>query len=301
MVCNKGFGFDGRDGFTGSAASGHGFLRMSHDMNNEPALQLTSGELEHYDEHGFVVRQGVFEPQECEVFRSAAQRVESKMLRLTDGAEDSNRCTDYCLDGNRFVDVEHVTVQFEHGAHARQLRVVEPVNDVEPAFDRLIDDARLCEPMKQLVPSDRLGLWTAKLNFKHPRVGSGFGWHQDAPYWIHDSDHVEKLPNVMVMFDDAARSNGCLRVIAGSHRAGCLPGCDDDRQLAGFYTHPDTFDQDAQVLIECTAGSVVFFDPHIVHGSGVNASGLPRRAIIVTYQPDGFAALKSGAIRPVGD
>ena len=30
---------------------------------------------------------------------------------------------------------------------------------------------------------------TAKLNFKHPRVGSGFGWHQDAPYWFHDSDH----------------------------------------------------------------------------------------------------------------
>ena len=88
--------------------------------------------------------------------------------------------------------------------------------------------------MKQLVPSERLGLWTAKLNFKHPRVGSGFGWHQDAPYWIHDSDHVEKLPNVMVMFDDAARSNGCLRVIDGSHRAGCLPGCDDGRQLAGF-------------------------------------------------------------------
>ena len=101
-----------------------------------------------------------------------------------------------------------------------------------------------------------------------------------------------KLPNVMVMFDDAARSNGCLRVIDGSHRAGCLPGCDDGRQLAGFYTHPDAFDEDAQVLIECPAGSVVFFDPHIVHGSGVNASGSPRRAIIITLQPCGFAPIE---------
>ena len=272
---------------------------MSHDMNNEQAPQLTTAQLAHYQEHGFVVWRNLFELQECEEFRSAAQRVESKMLALIDGAEQNNRYTDYRLDGNRFVDVDHVTIQFEHGANARQLRVVEPVNDVEPVFDQLIDDARLCGPMKQLVPSEQLGLWTAKLNFKHPRGGSGFGWHQDAPYWIHDSDHVEKLPNVMVMFDDATRSNGCFRVIAGSHRAGCLPGCDDGRQLAGFYTRPDAFDQNAQVLIECPAGSVVFFDPHIVHGSGANSSDLSRRAIIITYQPRGFAALKSGTIRNV--
>ena len=120
--------------------------------------------------------------------RSFARRQSERatMLRLRTALESIRR--DYRLDGNRFVDVQHVTVQFEHGANARLLRVVEPVNDVEPVFDQLIDDARLCGPMKQLVPSERLGLWTAKLNFKHPRVGSGFGWHQDAPYWIHDSD-----------------------------------------------------------------------------------------------------------------
>ncbi len=274
---------------------------MTHDLKIEQAPKLTAAELVHYEERGFVLRQDVFDSRECAVFRSAAQRVESKMLALADGAAHAMRYTDYRLDGNRFVDVEHVTVQFEHGANVRQLRVVEPVNDVEPVFDHLIDDARLCEPMKQLVPSDRLGLWTAKLNFKHSRVGSGFGWHQDAPYWIHDSDHVDRLPNVMVMFDDAARSNGCFRVIDGSHKAGCLPGCSDGRQLAGFYTHPDAFDEDAQVLIECPAGSVVFFDPHIVHGSGVNASGLPRRAMIITYQPSGFATLKSGTIRNIGE
>ena len=188
---------------------------MSDHLKKEQA-SLTAAELAHYAVHGFVVRQNVFDSQECEIFCAAAERVEATMLSLADGVEHSSRYADYRLDGNRFVDVQHVTVQFEHGANARLLRVVEPVNDVEPVFDQLIDDARLCGPMKQLVPSERLGLWTAKLNFKHPRVGSGFGWHQDAPYWIHDSDHVEKLPNVMVMFDDAARSNGCLRVIDGS-------------------------------------------------------------------------------------
>ena len=274
---------------------------MPCDLNEEQATKLTAAELAHYEEHGFVVRRDVFDPWECVALRSAAQRVEAKMLALADEAEQSNRRADYRLDGNRFVDIEHVTLQFEHYASARKLRVVEPVNDVEPVFDRMIDDARLCEPMKQLVPSDKLALWTAKLNLKHPRVGSDFDWHQDAPYWIHDSDHVDKLPNVMVMLDDAECSNGCFRIIDGSHKCGCLPGCDDGRQLGGFYTHPDAFDEGAEVLIQCTAGSAVFFDPHVVHGSGVNASALPRRAIIITYQPSGFAALKSGIIRDVAE
>jgi ectoine hydroxylase-related dioxygenase (phytanoyl-CoA dioxygenase family) len=98
----------------------------------------------------------------------------------------------------------------------QRLRVVEPVNDLEPLFEQLLDEPRLCQPMKQLVPAEQLALWTAKLNFKHSQVGSGFGWHQDAPYWVHDSNHVEKLPNVMVLFDDASAENGCFRVIEGS-------------------------------------------------------------------------------------
>jgi len=190
-------------------------------------------------------------------------------------------------------------VQFEHASVNDRLRVVEPVNEVEPLFDRLLDDPRLCEPMRQIVACEHLALWTAKLNFKHPRVGSGFGWHQDAPYWIHDSDHVEKLPNVMVLFDDANADNGCFRVIDSSHRAGCLPGCEDGRQLQGFYTHPDCVDESAQVLIEAPAGSAIFFDPYIVHGSGANLSESPRRAIIITYQPAGFAALKIGRVREI--
>ena len=262
-------------------------------------MLFTSSEHAEYRRRGFVVKNRAFSERECASFRAAAQRVESGLLARISTAAPESDTTQYRLDGNRFVDLDHVTVQFEHASKLDRLRVVEPINDVEPAFDRLLDDPRLCGPMKQIVPCEQLAVWTAKLNFKHPRVGSDFGWHQDAPYWIHDSEHVEKLPNVMVLFDDANADNGCFRVIDGSHRAGCLPGCEDGRQLQGFYTHPDCVDESAQVLIEAPAGSAIFFDPHIVHGSGANESDFPRRAIIITYQPTGFAALKSGRVREI--
>lgn len=262
-------------------------------------MVLTDTEKTEYQRRGFFVRYGTFSEKECLVFREAAQRVEKKLLEEISGATAGSITKEYRLDGNCFVDFNHVTVQLEHSAARDCLRVVEPVNDVEPVFDQLLDDPRLREPMMGLVPSQHLALWTAKLNFKHPRVGSGFGWHQDAPYWIHDCDHVQQLPNVMVLFDDANADNGCFRVIDGSHRAGCLPGCEDGRQLQGFYTHPDCVDETAQVLIDAPAGSAIFFDPHIVHGSGPNESDNPRRAIIITYQPAGFAALKSGQVREI--
>ena len=147
--------------------------------------------------------------------------------------------------------------------------------------------------MRDIIGTDEIAVWTNKLNLKRPREGSGFGWHQDSPYWIHDSDNVDLLPNVMVALDDADSGNGCFQVIRGSHTCGCLPGTDDGSQLGGFFTDPDRFDLADAVAMEVPAGSLIFFDPHIVHGSGPNASDKARRALVLTYQPGGRPTLKS--------
>jgi phytanoyl-CoA hydroxylase len=278
---------------------------MNQDMKSDPSDErsvqaLNEAELDAYLQHGFVIRQGLFNEAECDDMRAAADAAELKALARIHSDADTGSINEYWLDGNRFVDIDHITVQFEHYEDAQKLRVIEPINDVSAELNALIDDPRLTGPMRQLVGCGDLSLWTAKLNFKYPKLGSGFGWHQDAPYWMHDCGHVHRLPNVMVLFDDAAEENGCLRFIPGSHTHGCLPGCEDDRQLAGFYTNPSAVDLSIKVPVVAQAGSVAFFDPFIVHGSGANHSERPRRAMIVTYQPEGHPALKSGLVRPVG-
>jgi ectoine hydroxylase-related dioxygenase (phytanoyl-CoA dioxygenase family) len=64
--------------------------------------------------------------------------------------------------------------------------------------------------------------------------------------------------------------------------------------LAGTLPRPP------QVLLEVPAGSLVFFSPHTVHGSGPNRSNQARRALIVTYQPAGFPTLKTRRVRNAG-
>ena len=78
-----------------------------------------------------------------------------------------------------------------------------------------------------------------------------------------------------------------------------MPGTSDGSQLGGFYTDPRLFDLKNKVDIEAAAGSLIFFNPHIVHGSSPNKSKNERRAYIVTYQPSDRAMLKSGLVKNI--
>ena len=284
-------------------------------------FSLSADELAAYRRDGYLIRESVFKPHELAELRDAAERATATAARwigLTDedtatydAARPELPVTPYTLnDGDvdrRFIDVGYLTVQYELDATTNAVRVIEPVHELDTTFDMLIDDRRLADPMRQLVRSDTLSLWTAKLNLKRPvkledgfKGGSEFRWHQDSPYWGIDCEHsVDNLPNVMVLFDDAEEANGCLRVVRASHTRGCLPPLQTGSVLNWAFTDPAQFKEEDQVAMVAPAGSVVFFDPHSVHGSQPNRSSLDRRALIVTYQPGGFKALKSKQIRQI--
>ena len=258
------------------------------------SFELSTEELSRYEADGFLVREAVFAVDELAELREAAEQSAATAARLCKHAKG------YRLDGNRFVDVDHVTVQFEHEPKSDTVRVIEPVHQFDRRFARLIDDPRIVQPMRALVGCDRIALWTDKLNLKRPYEGSGFRWHQDSPYWVHDCAHVDQLPNVLLALDDATEENGCLRVVRGSHPRGCLSGLGDETQLGGFFTNPAEFDESQQVPMVVPAGSLIFFSPHAVHGSSPNRSSQPRRALVLTYQPGDHPTLKSGEILNVG-
>ena len=255
---------------------------------------LSEAERRAYREDGFFIRSHVFAEAELAELRTAAERVAERAARRSAGGSA------YAIDGNRYVDFDESTLQFEHASGSETIRVIEPFHLLDPVFDRLVDDPRLTEPMCGLTESDGVALWTDKINLKRPREGSRFRWHQDSPYWTHACSHVDLLPNVMVALDDADEGNGCFRVIRGSHVQGCLPGIEDETTLGVLFTDPDAFDESQQVPAIVEAGGVVFFSPHTVHGSQPNTSQRPRRAMVLTYQPADFPMFKLEGVRNAG-
>lgn len=254
---------------------------------------LSANELQDYRSEGLLIRHNVFNTAEIEALRQAVTRAcATATAQVVAGVT-------YQLDGKKFVDIGASTLQYEHAEDSHALKVVEPVTLLDHELDALSDDPRLVEPMRSIIGQQPLSLWTAKLNLKGPG-GSGFGWHQDSPYWIHDCNHVDLLPNVMITLDEQSTANGCFEVIRASHQKGILPGTDNGTQLGGFFTDPGAFSECDSIKIEACAGSLIFFNPHSVHGSGPNRSHSQRRALIYTYQPDGYPMLKTGSHRPVG-
>ena len=257
---------------------------------------LTPRERSAWDGDGFFVRERVFDPGETRRLRAAAEEVAR-------AATEALACSDetYRIDGNQYHEARigghAATVQLEHAEGSRTIRVIEPVHPLHATFEALVDDERITAPMCGIIGSERVAIFTDKMNLKRPREGSRFEWHQDSPYWTHFCDHTDRLPNVMVALDDAHAGNGCFRVIRGSHTRGPLPGREGEGTLGPLFTHPSQFDETNQYLAEVPAGSLVFFSPHTVHGSLPNASDEPRRALVLTYQPAGLRMFKVDRVR----
>jgi ectoine hydroxylase-related dioxygenase (phytanoyl-CoA dioxygenase family) len=256
---------------------------------------LSAAEHSAWERDGFFIRERVFSAPEVDLLRAAAERVAA---RAALAAGEGGRS--YEVDGNHYHEAAAATIQFEHAAGSRTIRVIEPFHHLEERIEGLIDDPRLVVPMCDLVGSRSVSLFTDKLNLKRPREGSSFRWHQDSPYWAHFCAHLDRLPNAMLALDDASEENGCLRVIAGSHRRGCLPGLQGEGVLGPLFTDPRHFDLARQVPAVMPAGSILFFSAHTVHGSEPNLSDAPRRACVLTYQPSGHRMFKIDAERPAG-
>ncbi|MCH2171632.1 phytanoyl-CoA dioxygenase family protein [Myxococcota bacterium] len=261
------------------------------DLENRWAL--TPAEHRAWLEEGYFVRPRVFTETEIVEFRAAAERV----VAIAGSASAAHETASYSIDGNRYSEVLDATVQFEHQQGSGTIRVVEPFHHLDAAFNTMIDDPRIVVPIRSLVGTERVALFTDKINLKRPHQGSAFRWHQDSPYWSHFCSHLDQLPNVMLAMDDASIANGCFRVIRGSHRHGALPGQEGRGRLGPLFTDPAYVDLDQQVPLEMPLGSLAFFSPHTVHGSQPNDSGLPRRAIVLTYQPAGHRMFKIDAVR----
>tara|TARA_B100000700_G_scaffold309054_1_gene387532 strand:- start:2697 stop:3476 length:780 start_codon:yes stop_codon:yes gene_type:complete len=254
---------------------------------------LSEEENNFYINEGYLVRENQFTIEEVNSLRDALERA------VDSAQEKANSGKVYYLDKKKFVDVDYLTLQYEPKPGENILRVIEPAHILDEQLYSLIRDKRITDPVRSILKEDEISLWTDKLNLKRPGGGSGFGWHQDSPYWIHDSKNVDLLPNVYLSLDDADEDNGCFRVIRASHKEGCLPGTANGTQLGGFYTDPNCFNESDAVNLRIPAGSLVFFNQHIVHGSEPNLSDQQRRAYIITYQPKDQPMLKSRAINNI--
>ncbi len=252
----------------------------------------TPTELEAYRKQGFFVRRGVIPEAELVRLRVAVEGIHRRINRE---AERGHAPVEW-IDGRRYQDLLGSTVKWEWAEGSREIRSMEPVHHLDPAIDALIDDPRLWAPARDLIGAEAVSLFTDKLNFKRPN-GAPFPWHQDTPYWAFGCDHLDRLASLQLYLDDASAGNGCVWMIPTSHLHGMLPQLENRGVLGKLYTDVERLDASAPVPIEAPAGSLIYFNGAVVHGSRSNRSAHSRRALVLTYQPAGLPHWRFNSLR----
>ncbi len=205
-------------------------------------------------------------------------RAVAALHAATDALEDAGR--DFVVDtraGPIFYEVQSASGRKREPAVAPGVfRKITGPSKAQPAFMRLKNEPRVVAAVRALgLTSPRCVV--DQVNFKHPRVGTGFPFHQDSAFLHGDAARALEAwggVNVVIALDAADADNGGFVVLGRTHAAGEADG------QHGYDTstmNEAMFDATHRAVPSLAPGDAVFFHPHLAHGSEPNRSDRRRR------------------------
>ena len=216
---------------------------------------LTPEQISQYEEDGFVIVKGLFQPQELEPIVKAYEQ-ESKINEQETEFADAN--------GN-----------LARIAHWTELG--NSLLGVIPRLNRIVDNA-------ELLLGEECYHWHSKLVRKRPHDQSSFGWHQ-----LYGGVYTEGclFPNVSACFiavTENTKANGCVKVIRKSHLMGRIDTafvgearlCDLDRM-------EKVLERLEVVDCEMEAGDALWTHANTIHASAGNHTNKPRINLITHH------------------
>ena len=157
-------------------------------------------------------------------------------------------------------------------------------NDLaDSPYSAMVRSQRIAGTMQKLLDAE-VYHYHHKMMIKEPRVGGAWEWHQDYGYWYNNGCLYPDMGSCLVSISPATRNNGCLQVIAGSHKMGRI-----DHIKVGDQVQADpervapALERLKLVYCETDAGDAIFFHSNLLHRSDANTSEDPRLSIICCY------------------
>jgi ectoine hydroxylase len=148
---------------------------------------------------------------------------------------------------------------------------------------------------RQLLGSD-VYIHQARINLMPAFTGTGFYWHSDFETW-HAEDGMPQMRAVScsIALTRNFAYNGSLMVIPGSHRTfyPCVGATPDNHHSSSLVAQqfgvPDentltkAVDRHGIEQFTGAAGSALWFDCNLLHGSGSNITPLPRSNVFLVF------------------
>lgn len=176
-----------------------------------------------------------------------------------------------------------------------EVRSIFEVHLISELISELARDPRVLDRARQILGSE-VYIHQSRVNYMPGFKGSGFYWHSDFETW-HAEDGMPRPRAVScsIALTDNYPFNGGLMVTPGSQRTfvQCIGETPDDHYKAslkeqeiGVPSENDITKLAAEHGIDQftgPAGSALFFDSNIMHGSGNNITPYPRSNIFLVF------------------
>ena len=221
-------------------------------------FSIDASDITFFNAEGYLIVRGLFSSEEADVLRKTIETdgvLKDNVMAMKDGAGSYARLTLW----------HNIMPNTSYGAVAASQRMVSTVKalfaGVEPYHIH------------------------TKVILKEPKSGGAFDVHQDFGYW-HACGPLD--PNVMMScilaVDAADAANGCLHVLAQSHKLGRLEhGSSGEQAGANPEMIAAARARFPTIVCKLSAGDVIFTHSNLIHWSQANHSDRWRRAIIVAY------------------
>ena len=165
-------------------------------------------------------------------------------------------------------------------------------------FIEWLKSCSLIKEITQTLLGEQVYLHQTKVNLKNQNESSVWPYHRDFPFWkVFDHFPDNQFLNVVVYLDDVFEGSGELKVIPKSHNHFLAREAQDeqfDYSLEGSASSDLLFSFSADELemfgssygIDSTIGrkgSLLIFNPNLIHGSGSSSVDFSRKIMILTF------------------
>lgn len=232
--------------------------------------------LSEYEEQGFIFRSGLLRVEEAQVLNGEL---------------------------GRFLDLPHDDKHVILENDGRTVRTVLNPHLRSDVFGRLVRHPLLLSTIEELL-EERVYAWQMGINCKAAFNGDIWFWHQDYPaYGVDDHIPEPRMVNALIFLDEVSNLNSPLMLVPGSHKlTSDVPERSDQGTSYTFrYASRDVVEAEVRragiVTPTGPAGSVIFLNVNMLHGSTANLSPWSRRLVTLTYNAMSNKAT-SKSIRP---
>ena len=230
---------------------------------------LTPEQLEHYDEHGYVVVPGVLDPAEVERYRARARKI-----ALGDVPEEASKRL------VRDIAFARGNVPLPEDPEHALWKILNP-----DRFDSVMAEClrfpRVLDAVSSLIGEDILAFLLMFI-YKPPELPQTVHpFHQDAVFFPFEPQ--SSCVGVWIPLDPVSEANGTLSVLPGSHRLEIQPhepreginfGAVAARGIEGNEAH-----HREAVAMKMEPGDCLLFNTRLLHRSGGNSTKDHRRVI----------------------